>query len=264
MYLMITSVCNMSCAHCCMSCGVNYKGQHMSQEVFTAALAWGEETGQYIALGGGEPTLHPQFISYLAQSIEYTQQKGIDLNPWFATNGSKTRMVRELLYNSVSIEEEFFEELSRHAFINYEDILFDMAVSQDEYHEPIDASIPQLAKTLSSELRNTSNSLSNTGHCTHGEDHCACNTVQIKPDGDIFLCGCDDAPLIGNVLTGMLIDFEELYAEMDDICIQEINEDTRHLFESVDMTQTNSAWVTKNLPIRKGKENHPDTHRKIN
>lgn len=43
----------MSCEHCCMSCGVNYKGEHMSKETYQNALKLIADYGDYAVLSGG-------------------------------------------------------------------------------------------------------------------------------------------------------------------------------------------------------------------
>ena len=262
MYIMITSVCNMSCAHCCMSCGKNYKGQHMEQYIYDACLRMAGEYGDTITLGGGEPTLHPQFNKYLAQAIQADQNHDIGCIPWFATNGSNTKKTLALMYASVDCE--YYDEYSfiyDHACISYTgEPLFYMAVSQDQYHDPIDPVVFETAKKLDIEIRNTSHNISKTGHASHGDGNiCSCETVQVKPDGSMYLCGCDEAPYLGNVYEEP--DLEMLNSMGSGRCVKYIDEDCVEAFKDVDMNNTNSAWVYKNIPIKAGKEHHPDTHR---
>lgn len=249
MYIMITSVCNMSCNHCCMSCGKDYKGQHMSQEVFEKALELCASYGSYIVLGGGEPTLHPQFMKYLAMSIQYEQthvQSGI--SPWFATNGSNTERTLDLLYNSQYVEVDFFEKMYKHSFIEWqEDPLFSMAVSQDSFHDPIDSIVFDTAKRLGVEIRNTEQHLVDAGHCDTGtSDNCCCDVFQIKPDGKIYLCGCDEAPCIGDVHQGIIAD-DDVLTSLDIQCIKEF-EDPSTL--DVDLMDTNILWAKSNIILK--------------
>ena len=46
--------------------------------------------------------------------------------------------------------------------------------------------------------------------------HCACDSHVIKPNGQIHLCGCHDAPVIGNVWDG--IDCEKFMDLLDFSC----------------------------------------------
>jgi len=263
-YIQITTVCNMSCAHCCMSCGKNYKGQHMDSWTFQHALDFCTEYGSSLTLGGGEPTLHPKFITYLAKAIDHCQSDGNGIVPWFAYHGSNTEKTLELIRNSDYCEEEFFEKLCEEYWIEWiEESLFTMAVSQDQYHDPIDSVVFDAAKIHNVEIRNTSENIVKTGHANHGsEDRCCCDVLQIKPDGDIFMCGCDGAPRIGNVVTGLSLTCElhELREMMDDHdCYRYLPKDRRDV-----ITQnwyTSKEWVDKNIVVKKSKINHPETYR---
>lgn len=241
----------MSCAHCCMSCRKGYKGQHMSQDVLFAALEWGAEYGQIVTLGGGEPLLHPHFYKFLAHCIEYTQTNGIDCPPWFATNGSVTKKVMELITNQSYMEEDFFDKLYQFAFIEYEEEMYSMALSQDVYHDPIEPKVVSLAKSCGIEIRDVTGKEINAGMCDFGApNQCVCETFQVKPDGDVFLCGCDSAPRIGNVLSGMEVDVSDVFHHMDDLCALNINEDNEHIFPDLNTTMTLLEWNQANIIVR--------------
>ena len=86
MYIQITTRCNMKCAHCCYSAGP--EGEDMSFDMFKMILdKWGKQMAELdnnlIILGGGEPTIHPDFWKMIMYSTSY----GI---PWVATNGKLT------------------------------------------------------------------------------------------------------------------------------------------------------------------------------
>lgn len=38
-----------------------------------------------------------------------------------------------------------------------------------------------------------------SGRCNEGAETCTCPRVFVKPNGDIYQCGCKDSPKIGNV-----------------------------------------------------------------
>lgn len=261
MLIQITTVCNFSCAHCCMSCGKAYKGQHMDEAVYLKALDFVADMGDYIVLSGGEPTLHPKFIRYLAIAIGYEQndiKSGIP--PWFATNGSKTKLTLELMRNASYCEEEFFEKLTEHAFIEYTDEpLFNISLSQDIYHDPIDASVVSTARALKHEIRDVTYKVVNAGFAVENNikdrEGCCCNSIQIKPDGAVFLCGCDDSPYIGHVVTG--IDSDQIRKLTDKLsdegeeCYQNLTPKMYKKFSCIDSNYTVKDWVANNIPLRR-------------
>ena len=54
----------------------------MDFDTFKKCLEWGED---YISLGGGEPTIHPDFEKFLLTAISECEYV------WLATNGKHTR-----------------------------------------------------------------------------------------------------------------------------------------------------------------------------
>lgn len=196
MYLEITMRCNMACKHCCLSAGDNNKD--MTFDVFktaiTAFLPQLKETNNWISLGGGEPTMHPEFWKYLA----YAQSKH---HVWLSTNGKKTEDVLILC------------DLAKQKKIG-------MRLSLDDFHEPIDS---EVVNKFRSGLKETENNAYFTeyttpfdnrtiltvktpykgGRCRDGADVCPCVAMMIKYNGDIYPCGCDDAPKIGDIYRGI-------------------------------------------------------------
>ena len=68
MYLQITTKCNMTCSHCCYSCNKN--GKHADFNTIIDAIAFARDCDESISIGGGEPTLHPDFFRILKHCIE--------------------------------------------------------------------------------------------------------------------------------------------------------------------------------------------------
>jgi len=85
-YLQITSRCNMSCEHCCFSCGPH--GRHMpvelAKEAVRNAFDDDDDVPYGLTIGGGEPTLHPQFEEILAEVLLRVPRERI----YIVTNGS--------------------------------------------------------------------------------------------------------------------------------------------------------------------------------
>lgn len=190
MYLQITSKCNMACDHCCMSCEPG-KGEHMSMEIVEASLAYlGDD---YMTIGGGEPTLHPNFYEILCRCI------GASELVFIVTNGSITD--KALL-------------LAKMASTG----VIAAALSRDVFHDPIEEVVieaftsPELGSyaptTDLREIRDVTYNVYNVGRAVetkvYVEEGCACEDFFIYPDGTIKVCGCPDAPIIGHVLCGGL------------------------------------------------------------
>lgn len=176
MYLQITSVCNMSCAHCCMSCAANKRGEYMTMETFNNAVRLFDT--EYFTIGGGEPTLHPKLFEMIGTILCLP-----DASLFMVTNGKKTNVAKALFGLSNGNDR------------------FEVELSQDEYHDPIDPSVVQMYRSRGS-IR-TVTRISNTGHAALNgvstTDDCSCPDLLVKPNGDVMSCSCDDAIKLFNV-----------------------------------------------------------------
>jgi len=178
----------MKCAHCCYAC--TKKGVDMSIETYKNAIKLAEECGDTIAIGGGEPTIHPQFWEFLGLALGANTDEGY---LWMATNGSQTDTSLALA------------NLAKRGVMG-------VALSQDSYHDAIDPRVIQaFTKTESRysgfnnqtpdarEIRNVDDKEIKSGRCKTGKDGCCCEDIVIDPDGTIRGCGCNDAPKWGTV-----------------------------------------------------------------
>ena len=102
----------MTCEHCCYSC--NAQGEDMAIETMRNAI--NQIGGESIAIGGGEPTIHPLFWQILGESIAYSDYV------WLATNGSMTGIALALA------------KMAKRGVIG-------CALSQDEYHDYIEPEV---------------------------------------------------------------------------------------------------------------------------
>ena len=187
MYIQITTRCNMFCEHCCMD--ATAAGEDMNIETFKKALVYDE----YVAIGGGEPTLHPKFWEFIGLAL------GFGEHVWLATNGSQTQTSLALA------------RMAKRGVIG-------CALSQDAYHDVIDYEVVQAftKDKDKSYTRNWDNSISNDnreirdvtakeingGRCDFGrEDDCVCPGLICEPNGNIRACGCDDSPNLGDINT---------------------------------------------------------------
>lgn len=213
----------MSCAHCCYAYGAGKKGEHMPLQMFKDILDKYnpiiKKRNWYIVLGGGEPTLHPQFMDILG----YAMIKGF---PWLATNGSQTDIALELC------------ELAKNGKIA-------CALSQDEWHDPIDSIvIEEFSKGLTLYEYGRYNSMFSAEKCgcdrrevrtvkipykggrsnniPGATPSCPCPGIHFKVNGNIEACGCDESPIIGTVNDGIQ-DIQYKYYDVFRGCVSEPN-----------------------------------------
>ena len=200
----------------------------MDNHLIQQAIDFAESIDNYsIAIGGGEPTLHPQFFDILKRSLQVFD------NVWLATNGSQTEIMYRLAniiddvdYDSFECEctPEDLEEYGCECDHDYIESNGNLAValSQDIFHSAIDNNIIELWKRRASvhghshfEIRNTYssyNSIAGQGRAKkNGYDgkHCVCSDIIIKSDGKVRLCGCTRSPIIGNIWDGISDEWQE-------------------------------------------------------
>ena len=170
----------MSCAHCLFSCKQGAPGEFMDGRTFSKALAFAENYGSYITIGGGEPTLHPKFWEFFGLAM--SSAEGV----WMATNGSVKKIAIALAKISSSLDHHF-----------------GVALSLDKYHDPIDQSVIDTFRELNQEIRDPGESIINIGSAYDNGignmDMCGCDIAQVKPNGDVYACGCPDSLKIGNI-----------------------------------------------------------------
>ena len=185
------------------------------------AIRWGSAIDDYaMCIGGGEPTNHPRFFDILRQALIYYEDVHM------VTNGSNTKAMFRLA-DIISGEPEFFEdeEIQDNAIWDGDHKLH-VALSQDQYHDPIDPRIVELWRSRSvrerrkwympgttteradsgfliNELHRVTNHgrARRTGVSTEYKESCLCQGVFVKPDGKVKACGCPGGPIIGDVFT---------------------------------------------------------------
>jgi len=113
LYIQVTTRCNMQCKHCKFACSPK-RGKDMPLDVFRFAADIGLAEDEYITIGGGEPTLHPDLIFMLGY---VALLGGVDHRPFMVTNGA----VEERLWNVLV-----------HA---HEAEMLDLHVSRDPWHD---------------------------------------------------------------------------------------------------------------------------------
>ena len=204
MYIQITTRCNMSCAHCCYSCGK--QGEDMPFSMFQYVLnKWGyqitEENKYWIVLGGGEPTLHPDFWKILAYSKTFGE-------PWVATNGSITddaltlaKLAKKGIYSIMLSLDEWHDPISPIVINAFKNGLKKNNGEWDQW----DASDMKDKRCIRSII-----TPHKKGRAKVGKEKCVCKLIRITPNGTIKGCGCEDAPTIGNICKGIYSEYSEI------------------------------------------------------
>jgi len=232
MYLQITTKCNMSCEHCCYSCSM--RGNHGEYHTIVDGMAFASNYGEDITIGGGEPTLHPQFFDILQHCLEQFEYV------WMATNGSQTKTMLRLSniidgddWPECTCEEDDPEEYENYGCLCHEKLddrrifqegRLSVALSLDCFHDPIDDRIENLWRSRAEahgwsyyQIRNVM--VSANGPIAQGRgkrtgagyaEGCPCSDIIIKPDGKLRLCGCERAPVIGDVWSGISNEWEDI------------------------------------------------------
>ena len=185
-YIQITTRCNMEGEHCCYDCSAD--GVDMSKETFKAACKLAEEMGEIISVGGGEPTIHPEFWEFIGIALQHTSDT--DGGIWMATNGKETSTALKLA------------DLARRGVLSVE-------LSQDYYHEDIDPDVitaftptkrGEYVSRYSEDCRGIRDvtlqgirdpiPVGRAAEWATSVLQCVCDDLFIVPNGIIYACGC--------------------------------------------------------------------------
>ena len=212
MYIQLTTRCNFHCLHCGMA--ATKHGEDMSWDTFKCAIQQAEDYEDAVALGGGEPTLHPEFEKFLMYAIAHKSRC-----VWLATNGSQKDRALAVA------------ALAKSGIIG-------AALSIDEWHDPIDPKVVE-AFTKKSATKWTSPNEDMRKACDQREIRtvtritrvgraatktftrsweteigCICDGDSfVDPAGNVHQCGCKTSPIVGNVRDGFISLVEQLGLE---------------------------------------------------
>jgi MoaA/NifB/PqqE/SkfB family radical SAM enzyme len=158
----------------------------MSKKTFLAALTLAADYGETATLGGGEPTLHPRFWEFIGLALA---KLDADTDSIFVVTNGKIAATALALAG-----------LARRG-------VFGVALSQDEWHDPIDPRVVQAFTRRHFHERPTTREacdlreirkvdlIINEGRAAENEigeddDRCFCDDFMVEPDGKIWACGC--------------------------------------------------------------------------
>jgi organic radical activating enzyme len=126
MYVQLTTRCNMTCEHCCFACTA--KGVDIPKAQAMKAIDAAIDACDGITIGGGEPTLHPDFWEILAYAVRQMQGSDDgDAGLLVVTNGKRTEDALALAF------------LADHCVLSAD-------LSQDIYHDSIDPLVVETFK----------------------------------------------------------------------------------------------------------------------
>lgn len=171
----------------------------MSPETFTKAIEM--VPGDYVSIGGGEPTIHPLFWQFLGQAL------GTCEGVWLATNGKETRTALALAGLAKGSE------------------MLSVALSQDQWHENINPIVVDAFRKAGLELRNVGRNGQEPFAVGRGKNiserkGCVCEDHIILPNGDIRACGCPRSPIIGDVFSGISDKYRDIIESEEFQCSQ--------------------------------------------
>ena len=200
----------MQCDHCCYSCGP--KGKHASIETIKNAIEFNKSFFDgNLFIGGGEPTLHPQFWEIFGIMLG-ASIKNSDLSLGMITNGTVTKTALVL------------------AQLNSEVFHCDLSLDNLHYPRPENDVIDAFGRNIrSTEYHHVSPvGRAKRTYFSGQKFHCVCKDFVVDEKGNLFTCGCKNFKL-GNVnsVTPEMIKnvemFNSLRMELDDFdsCLNE-------------------------------------------
>jgi sulfatase maturation enzyme AslB (radical SAM superfamily) len=152
------------------------RGRDMSRDTFLAAARLAADYGEYVTIGGGEPTLHPLLFDFLGigMSLLNTGDSG---SICVITNGKLEEPALRLAH------------MARQEFIQAE-------LSQDRYHERVN---PRVVAAFTSTAPGplgirTVTRILNVGRARRNQintenETCPCDELFVVPSGKLYACG---------------------------------------------------------------------------
>ena len=209
----------------------------MSRETYMDALMMAVRYGEYVTIGGGEPTIHPEFFDFLDKTIELYELGDIKMPPFMVTNGKIKGKALKLLDKYIDQERPVYVQLS-----------------QDDFHDHIDPEVVQRyraherlkkAERYSNHRRNDNggagiNELHNILPVGRAKENdlgtvpiwagsrvdCCCEDAIVDPEGVVWSCGCKHTKL-GHISDHSVLDgYDHNYAHQGGFEPEEMREAT--------------------------------------
>ena len=216
MYIQITNRCQSNCEHCCFSCTM--EGKDMPFPTFRKAIDFCEKYGEKITIGGGEPTLHPQFEKFILHAIKCNPEP--ELPVWISTNG--TNKYRSEIMIAIAIGGVLSVNFSFTQFHN-------INLVDPELYARLEK-IESSKKHPNISVRYDQRLVMKKGRSETGKDDCACEDIFVGPTGNVHYCGCcSDSPKTLKSVSKIM----ELQAEFETECFCKLTEEQQSKVEEL-------------------------------
>jgi len=195
----------------------------MDLDTFIAAWHLAEDVNEHVTLGGGEPTLcrnFPKIWEYVRMQMDRPYKDIHIQNVLVITNGTRYQNTMKLI-REYEQQREFYTKDEWWLFL-------EMSDPKDGYHEmyKVDERIYKWFQVegtrIASEKVETYGPRGNpllrkvvipvrqgrALNLRNAKGGCTCSDLIVKPDGSVWLCGCDDAPVVGSVQEGITVEWE--------------------------------------------------------
>jgi MoaA/NifB/PqqE/SkfB family radical SAM enzyme len=188
----------------------------MSLDTFLRACELAHEYGEYITLGGGEPTLHKRFREFVGIAIAYVEEGG----PYIITNGSNATL--SLWLHRLIEKEVVGGELSLDQF-------HDRSMVSDSV---VEAFSSMRGDRFANRIR-TVRQIQRQGRAiTNGlwteEEGCACDDLFVTPSGRLYACGHRELSF-GTIFEPKIVDD---YGEWEEKCSRKRKREVKHELQS--------------------------------
>lgn len=218
-YLWITSSCNFSCDHCGVDLGNGKPGKMIDMTVLHHALTFISKYGEYVTLGGGEATLHPQFRKIVQKALDF------DLIVHIISNGSREHQIKWLIDQKEMYGDKLHFEISDDQFHLKDSHKVKSWVYEYAKRNKIIRNNIKLVKA--GRAINLENKTYLYEPFSYDNGSCLCETLTVKLDGSIYHCGCENSHKYGNVIWDDKINYQypECWNSLDESQKDEIIND---------------------------------------
>ena len=194
---------------------------------FRKCLRRAEASSDTVCLGGGEPTLHPQFERMLLEAMAM-ETWGEECVTGLVTNGSiehRALMVARLARLGMITARLSLDRFHDRSMVS--DKVVEAFTIKKQPGESIWTYREREPKDNRG-INDGSGVLINVCRCDFGEDRsCVCPGREVMPNGDVYACACRPGRMIGNINS---LDFNDPWYDCD--CYKDIEKEEAEAAEA--------------------------------